>query len=157
MEPTPASSDRDPGMEARRSVPACARRALAAALASAQLACAGPPRAIDSPASYLTEHRPRRIEIVRRDGAQLTVEKPRVFADSLLGWDPRAGEEVWLALADLREVRVRQVDPARTALFVVAASGAVIALVSALSGSGSSSRADEIMEAAVQPRAARIP
>lgn len=127
------------------------RRAVASGLLILQVGCMGPPRRIDDPADYLLRARPRRIEVVLGDGSRLRVEQPRLFGDTLLGWDPRAQEEVWVALHDLRGVEARQVDPVRTGLFALGVGAAVLAVGIAVSGSGTSSRADEMMEAVLVP------
>jgi len=119
-----------------------AYRLICAALLMTQLACATAPRPVGTaPATYLQAHSPKRIWVTLTSGDRMAIDHPRVYGDSLLGFTTNPGglrEEVWMPLADLQEIRARQMSSGKTALAVAAVGGVLALMVFLIRGAGAS-------------------
>lgn len=114
------------------------RRAIAMCLAAAQIGCMTSPRLIPEPAPYLQANSPKRIWAKLPSGENVVIDAPRLFGDSLLGVTRTGGEtrELWVAVADLQDVRARRPSAGRTMLAVVLAVSVVGLAVLLIPGGG---------------------
>ena len=123
-------------MQRRRSQ---ARTIIAFILLITQTACMTAPRPVASPQTYLQQHTPGRAWITLADGTRHEIEKPRVFGDSVLAMRvvPNGeGEELWVSMANIREMRVRRVSPLLTAALVAGVAAGVALIAALVSGGG---------------------
>ena len=100
-----------------------------------------------SPQQLITEDQPGKIRVTLTDGSQIVLEQPRVSGDTLIGCevqsrqrcpsDPgallRSGQQVSIALSDVRDVAIQRADFGKTAALIVIpllVVGAVVVLFS---------------------------
>ena len=105
----------------------------------AQTSCMTAPRAVSSPSTYLAQHSPSRAWITLADGSSHEIEHPRVFGDSLLGdivTETGEGDELWVANANIRELRVRNVSMLRTGGLILGVAAGVALIAAMISSSG---------------------
>jgi hypothetical protein len=100
--------------------------------------CMSAPRNVSSPRTYIPIKRPERIWLVDSEGERLEVNKPRILPGDTLFGRSRLGEEVWIALDDVRRVQARELDKRKTLLAVggVALAAGVLFAIAAGTGSG---------------------
>jgi hypothetical protein len=111
-----------------------ARRAVAALLLLSQVACHSF-RRVESPGVYLESRSPETIMVTRADGTATIIQQPRFLSDTVFGWTQR-GDEITVALSSVTEVKARQINPMRTALFSIASGAVVFVLATAAIGKG---------------------
>jgi hypothetical protein len=99
--------------------------------------CMSAPRNVSSPRTYIPIKRPERIWLVDSEGERLEVNKPRILPGDTLFGRSRLGEEVWIALDDVRRVQARELDTRKTMLAVGGAALAAGILVAIAAGGGS--------------------
>ncbi len=111
------------------------RRAVCSALIVSLTGCTTL-RPVAAPQQFIPVEQPTQIWLTRPDSTKLLIEGPRFVNDTLVGFV--RGEYREFAPGDLREVRVRQPAPRRTAFLVgtAVALGAVLISVLASSGPG---------------------
>ncbi len=91
-------------------------------------ACMTGPRPIkSSPGDYLSANAPGRAWVVLKDGERMVVDGPRVISDTVFGWSE--GDEISIPVADLEEVRVRQLSIFRTAIIPTILTGVTVAAI----------------------------
>ena len=123
-------------MQRRRSQ---VRTLVAFILLITQTACMTAPRAVAEPQTYLRQKPPSRAWITLSDGTRHEIQNPRVFGDSVLALRvvPNGeGEELWVSMTNIREMRVRRVSPLLTAALVAGVAAGVALLAAVLSGGG---------------------
>jgi hypothetical protein len=95
--------------------------------------CMTGPRPVGfAPGEYLSANQPGQAWITLTSGTEMIVTGPRVITDTVFGWTAD-GQEMMIAVSDIREVRARKLDAFRTALIpatVVVGTAAVLLLVS---------------------------
>lgn len=107
--------------------------------------CMSAPRNVSSPRTYIPIKRPDRIWLVDNEGERLEVNKPRILPGDTLFGRSRLGEEVWIALDNVRRVQAREVDTKKTMLAVgggLLAAGLFIALAAGTGGGADSDDLD---------------
>jgi hypothetical protein len=77
-----------------------------------------------APGPAIAEARPEAVRVVRADGTRLTVSRPSVRADSIVGYD--GFDQVGAALADVQSVELQRWSAPRTAGFLVAQASLVL-------------------------------
>jgi hypothetical protein len=110
------------------------KRGAAVILLVSQVACHSF-RRVESPGAYLESRSPQTIMVTRADGSATIIQQPRVLADTVFGWT-QTGTEITLPLSTVTELRARQINPFRTALFSVALGAVTLALATAVIGQG---------------------
>jgi hypothetical protein len=91
---------------------------------------------VSEPRAYVESRNPSFVVITRTDGTRVSVESPRVFQDTIFGYSP--GGEVSVPLAQIGELKARQVHSGRTILFAGGMAAVVLALSIAAFGTGPS-------------------
>lgn len=66
-----------------------------------------------SPPELIEEERPEQVRVTRWSGEQVTIVKPQVRADSIIG------DEVGVAIEDIREIEVRRHSVAGYSMLVL--------------------------------------
>jgi hypothetical protein len=89
----------------------------------------------DGPGEYLSANQPDRVWVTLTDGRQMMIQGPRVITDTVFGWTTD-GEDMMLAVSDIREVRARKMDAFRTALIPATVVGATVAILLLVSDDG---------------------
>jgi hypothetical protein len=115
------------------------RAVIAVVLIVMHTGCMSAPRAVPSPANYLRTNSPSKAWITMNDGSSHVIEQPRVFGDSLLAIKvSTTGEEneLWVPLNSIREVQVRRVSMAKTALLVAGVAVGVVLFATVVMGGG---------------------
>jgi hypothetical protein len=110
------------------------RRLIAALLLATQGACTTL-RAVDSPSAYVEARSPSEVLITRTDGQEVPLESPRVLSDTVFGFS-LAGEETAIPVAEIRQLKAKQLSPFRTALFAGALAAVTIGLATMVIGQG---------------------
>jgi len=95
--------------------------------------CMTGPRPVNyAPGDYLTANQPGQVWVTLNNGNEMVIAGPKVITDTIFGWTVE-GEDLMVAVSDIREIRVRRMDPLRTALIpatVAVGAAAVVMLVS---------------------------
>jgi hypothetical protein len=81
-----------------------------------------------APGEYLSANQPNQVWVTLTNGSQVVITGPRVITDTVFGWTAD-GQEMMLALSDIREVRARRMDAFRTALIPATVVGATVAVL----------------------------
>ncbi len=122
------------------------KRAIALVLLIGMLAssCMTPPRNVSSPRTFIPIKRPERIWLVDNEGERMEVNRPRILPGDTLFGRSRLGEEVWIALNDVRSVQARELDKRKT--FLVVGGGLLAAglFMAVASGTGSGADRDDL-------------
>ena len=118
------------------------RRAIALVLLVGMLAssCMTPPRNVSSPRTFIPIKRPERVWLVDNEGERMEVNRPRILPGDTLFGRSRLGEEIWIALNDVRSVQARELDKRKT--FMVVGGGLLAAGLFMAIASGTGSGAD---------------
>lgn len=95
-----------------------------------QVSCMTGPRPVkSSPGDYLAANAPGRMWATLTDGERIIIDGPRVIADTVFGWADGV-EEVAIPVADLTEIRVRQLSIVKSSIGpAMVLGGAVFAAV----------------------------
>jgi hypothetical protein len=84
-----------------------------------------------TPAAFIEKEQPPQVRVTRVDGSTIDLDKPSIRGDSLLGTPVSeaalyvSGQEVAIALSDIRTVAVRKTSMLMTGLVA----GAIVAIV----------------------------
>jgi hypothetical protein len=87
---------------------------------------------INDPARFIAESRPELVYVTHNSGAELTIARPRMSGDSLLGMWQGASQSLALPLGDLKQVRAVRRDKTRTVVAIAGltlVTGALVYLV----------------------------
>jgi hypothetical protein len=83
-------------------------------------------RPVDASGLAIAEARPDAVRLVRTDGTRVTVSRPVISSDSIVGYD--GFDPVGAALTDVRTIEVQRWSAPRTAGLVVAQASLVLHL-----------------------------
>jgi hypothetical protein len=93
---------------------------------------------ITDPARFIAESHPEVVYVTHNSGAELTIARPRMSGDSLLGTWEGASRSLALPLEDLKQVRAQRRDKTRTFVAIgglTLVTGTLVFLVTQESGS----------------------
>jgi len=100
-------------------------------------ACMTAPRPVAyDPGDYLSANQLSEVWVTTTAGRDMVITGPRVITDTVFGWSQDGQEEVILAVADIRELRARRMDPVRTAMIPVGIAVAAVAVTALVSAEG---------------------
>ena len=75
----------------------------------------------------VAEERPRQVRLTRVDGDTLTIERPTIAGDSIVGLSGIFFRRV--AISDVQLLEVERISPTKTAAMFVAQAGAVVSII----------------------------
>lgn len=86
-----------------------------------------------APASVLATRQPAMLRVIRTDGSQVVLQRPRLQGDTLVGIGyPEVEHEVRVALSDVKQVATGNFSMGRTLGLGVGVAAGVLAAVAAL-------------------------
>jgi hypothetical protein len=111
------------------------RRIVAAMLLVTQVAGCTRMRSLEAPGPYVESRRPGSLWVRLANGPEMKLESPRVIADTVFGFNA-AGAAVTLPLAELENVRVREMWVGPTIAIGVLTVGILAGVAALIAGGG---------------------
>lgn len=105
---------------------------------------------VAAPQQFVETRHPTRIWLTTDSGDRVLVQAPRIYLDSIYGFDSRGGQ-VWVALGDVTQAEARRTSALRTGLLFAGIGAAVVVGGTVLSGGGDS-RYEEPVDVVDQAR-----